>query len=137
MPHQRAALVVEDFPLIAADAEEMLNTLGFAEVVLVRSIGSALDLVAQRQFDFALLSMMVDDGKIDPVAEALELGKVPFLLVSDLPDGRDRPLGMRDVPYVTKPYCFMDLATALAGFERFGVRPPFPFRTLAGRSGEV
>ncbi|WP_309752708.1 hypothetical protein [Novosphingobium sp.] len=121
MLQQHAALVVEDFPLIAADAEEMLVKLGFTEVVVVRGIIAALDRIAGRRFAFALLSIISDDGVIDPVAQALDARKVPFMLVSDLPDGRDRPPGLRAAPYVTKPYAFADLATALARFEQQGV----------------
>lgn len=132
MVYQRAALVVEDFPLIAADAEEMLNTLGYADVVVVRSIRSALDQIARRQFGFALLSIVIDDGEIDPVAHALDRQNVPFMLVSDLPDGRDRPPSLRMVPFVTKPYDFGELAANMAQFEWCGLEASFPLRTLAG-----
>ena len=120
MVYQGAALVVEDFPLIAADAEEMLNTLGYSDVVVVRSIRSALDQIARRQFAFALLSIVIDDGEIDPVAQALDRQNVPFMLVSDLPDGRDRPPGLRMMPFVTKPYAFAELAAAIARLEPYG-----------------
>lgn len=137
MLHQRAALVVEDFPLIAADAEEMLNTLGFAEVVVVRSIGTALDQIAQRQFAFALLSIRIDDGAIDPVAKALDSQNIPFILVSDLPDGRDLPRSLRHVPFVTKPYAFTDLAAALAGIKRRSAVTALPLRALVRAFGRA
>lgn len=132
MLHQRAALVVEDFPLIAADAEEMLVTLGYSDVVVVRSISSALDQIMRRNFAFALLSIVIDDGAIDPVTHALDRQNVPFMLVSDLPDGRDRPPSLRMVPFVTKPYAFTELVAAMAGFEQCNVVTPFPLQTLAG-----
>lgn len=132
MLSQRAALVVEDFPLIAADAEEMLNSLGYSDVVVVRSISSALDQIMRRHFAFALLSIVIDDGAIDYVAHALDRQNVPFMLVSDLPDGRDRPSSLRMVPFVTKPYDFAELAATMADFERCGVETTFPLQALAG-----
>lgn len=132
MLHQRAALVVEDFPLVAADAEEMLITLGYSDVVVVRSIRLALDQVMRRHFSFALLSIVIDDGAIDPVAHALDRQNVPFILVSDLPDGRDRPPSLSTVPFVTKPYRFAELAAAMAGAQLGGVAISFPLRTVAG-----
>ena len=118
----------------AAVGEEMLNTLGYSDVVAVRSIRSALEQTARRQFAIALLSIVIDDGEINPVAQALDRQNVPFMLVSDLPDGRDRPPSLRMVPFVTKPYAFAELAAAMAGFERCGIVTSFPLRTVAGYS---
>lgn len=119
MAGPRSALVVEDFGLIAADAQDHLATLGYADIAVIKGVDAALRLLAARRFDFALLSIVTDDGLIAPVAQRCAEQGVPFVLVSDLPDGRDRPAGFSRAPFVTKPYTFADLADALGK-----LRPP-------------
>jgi DNA-binding response OmpR family regulator len=110
---QRAALVLEPMPLIAAAAADNLIRLGFARVELAPSIDAALDLIGRFQFDYALLTVVHREGSIALVAALLDQAGVPYLLVSDLADGRDRPPELLDTGYVTKPYCLSDIARAL------------------------
>lgn len=115
---QGAALVVEPMPLVAAAAADMLVQLGFEEVELAPSAEAALELIERFRFQFALLAVVHYNGEITEVAGRLDRDGVPFLLVSDLADGRDRPPQLLQTRYVTKPYGFADIAEAL------GYQPP-------------
>ncbi|MGB7655937.1 MAG: hypothetical protein WBL74_10705 [Novosphingobium sp.] len=110
---QNAALVVEPMPLIAAAAADSLVQLGFGHVELAAGVDAALDLIGRVRFDFALLSVVHREGSIARVAAMLDQAAVPYVLVSDLADGRDRPLELLGARYVTKPYCLSDLARIL------------------------
>lgn len=110
---QRAALVVEPISLIAAAAADSLAQLGFEQVELASGVDAALDLIGRFRFDFALLSVMHREGSIAAVAGRLDQAGVPYIVVSDLADGRDRPPELRESRYVTKPYCLTDIARTL------------------------
>lgn len=115
---QEAALVVEPMPLVAAAAADMLLQLGFGQVELAPGAAAALDLIARFRFQFALLAVSHCNGEITEVTDRLDREGVPFVLVSDLADGRDRPPELLQARYVTKPYGFADIAAAL------GRQPP-------------
>jgi CheY-like chemotaxis protein len=113
---QGAALVVEPMPLVAAVAAEILLELGFEQVELAAGVDAAVDLIARFRFRFALLAVVHRNGEITEVTERLDQGGVPYMLVSDLADGRDRPPELLQSRFVTKPYGFADIAEAL-GYE--------------------
>lgn len=101
-------------PLVAAAAGDILAQLGFGEVELAASADAALDLIERFCFQFALLSVAHHSGTaMSEVASRLDQAGVPFVLVSDLADGRDRPPELLESRYVTKPYCLTDIAHAL------------------------
>lgn len=135
---QRAALVVEPMPLVAAAAADILGQLGFGQVELARGVDAALDLIGRYRFDFALLSLVHHNDTIDDVANLLDEAGVPYVLVSDLADGRDRPAELLLAKYVTKPYCIADIAQTLGEEVQGSLIPelasPLPLRTLAARS---
>lgn len=110
---QGAALVVEPMPLVAAAAAEFLLDLEFEQVELAADADAALDLMERFGFQFALLAVVHRNGEITEVTERLDRDGVPYVLVSDLADGRDRPPELLQARYVTKPYGFTDIAEAL------------------------
>lgn len=110
---QGAALVVEPMPLVAAAAADILLQLGFDQVELAPDADAALDLIGRFRFQFALLAVVHRNGEITEVTARLDQGGVPYVLVSDLADGRDRPPELLQADYVTKPYGFADIAEVL------------------------
>jgi CheY-like chemotaxis protein len=111
LPHD--VLIVEDDPIIALDFEDTI--LGFG-VQLVRTAGNvakALELIADRTPDFALLDVGLVREKSFAVAERLVTLKIPFVFVTGY--GRDvrLPEALAGMPRLPKPYSTDALAAAL------------------------
>jgi CheY-like chemotaxis protein len=76
-------LILEDEWLIALDMQEMLEGIGFQDIVgPAASVGMALDLLAREPVDIALLDLQVGKEKSYGVAEALRTRHIPFLFVT-------------------------------------------------------
>ena len=97
-------LVLEDNFLIALDAEDMLKTLGVGHVEIAINLGQATALIAEQQFDFALLD--VDLGRetsFDFARKLVTLG-IPFGFVSGYEENADFPAPLRAYPRLPKPF---------------------------------
>src|SRR5258708_21540692 len=75
-------LIVEDDPLIALDFEDTLLGFGVKTVRTAASVAKALELIADRAPDFALLDVGLVHEKSFAVAERLDAPKIPFVFVT-------------------------------------------------------
>jgi CheY-like chemotaxis protein len=100
--HGRRVLLVEDEPLIAMMAEDMLAALGAVVVGPASTLAEALQLARSAEFDIALLDVNLRNERIDPVVALIQERRLPLVLAtgygrtkSDLPAG---------VIVIEKPY---------------------------------
>jgi DNA-binding NtrC family response regulator len=75
-------LIVEDDPIIALDFEDTILNLGVKSVRCAGSVATALDLIAARVPEFALLDVGLAREKSFAVAEKLAALKIPFAFVT-------------------------------------------------------
>ena len=75
-------LIVEDDPIIALDFEDTLLGFGVKRVRSAGSVAKALELIAMRAPDFALLDVGLVREKSFAIAERLEALKIPFAFVT-------------------------------------------------------
>ena len=75
-------LIVEDDPIIALDFEDTILGFGVKTVRTAGSVAQALDMIADRAPDFALLDVGLIREKSFAVAERLEALKIPFAFVT-------------------------------------------------------
>jgi CheY-like chemotaxis protein len=105
-------LLVEDEPIIAMTAEDMLETIGCTIVASAGTIDEALAATRRGGFDVAMLDINLNGVASLPVADALKRSGTPFLFTTGY--GSDGCGPHTDVPLVTKPYRIADLEAALA-----------------------
>ena len=87
-------LIVEDDPLIAMDFEDTLLGLGVSAVRTAGTVATALEMIARRAPDFALLDVGLIHEKSFAVAERLASLKIPFAFVTGYAgDVLERSLG--------------------------------------------
>lgn len=103
-------LVVEDEPLVAMLAEDMLLELGYAVVGPASNLGDALDLASRAKFDAAVLDVNLNGKRSDAVAGLLRSKGIPFVIATGYGTSGD-PCG--EEPIVYKPYGAEQLAAAL------------------------
>ena len=95
-------LIVEDDPIIALDFEDTILGLGVKRVRCAGSVATALDLIAARVPEFALLDVGLAREKSFAVAEKLAVLKIPFAFVTGY--GADKvPPEFADRPRLPKP----------------------------------
>jgi len=75
-------LVVEDDPIIALDFEDTLLGFGVKTVRTAANVAKALELIALRPPEFALLDVSLIREKSFAVAERLDALKIPFAFVT-------------------------------------------------------
>ena len=75
-------LIVEDDPIIALDFEDTLLGFGVKTVRTAANVAKALDMIADRPPEFALLDVSLIREKSFAVAERLEALKIPFAFVT-------------------------------------------------------
>jgi CheY-like chemotaxis protein len=75
-------LIVEDDPIIAIDFEDRLIGFGVTSVRTAGSVTQALDAIAERAPDFALLDVELIREKSFAIAERLVALKIPFVFVT-------------------------------------------------------
>lgn len=111
-------LIVEDDPIIALDFEDTILSLGVGAVRSAVSVATALDLIAARVPEFALLDVGLAREKSFAVAEKLAALKIPFAFVTGY--GADKlPPEFADRPRLPKP-CSSD--ALLMVLQRFAAR---------------
>ena len=99
----RDMLVVEDDPIIALGFEDTLLSLGVAAVRVADSVARALEMVAERLPDFALLDVSLTREKSFAVAERLQALGIPFAFVTGYGSDVKLPLAFADNPRLPKP----------------------------------
>jgi CheY-like chemotaxis protein len=96
-------LIVEDDPIIALDFEDTILGLGVTQVRTAGNVAKALDLIADRAPDFALLDVSLIREKSFAVAERLEALQIPFAFVTGYAAGVRLPAAFARKPRLPKP----------------------------------
>ena len=106
-------LIVEDDPIIAIDFEDRLLGFGVRHVRTVGSVAQALDAIARRAPDFALLDVELIREKSFAIAERLAALKIPFVFVTGYGAETSIPAQFAARPRLQKPCSSDALAAAL------------------------
>src|SRR5215475_12412306 len=95
-------LIVEDDPIIALDLEDTMVALGVKLTRTAAHVATALDMIADRAPDLALLDVGLLHEDSFAVAERLAALKIPFVFVTGY--GADKvPTAFADRPRLAKP----------------------------------
>jgi DNA-binding NtrC family response regulator len=105
-------LIVEDDPIIALDFEDTILRLGVATVRTAGNVARALELIAERAPDFALLDVGLVREKSFAIAERLETLKIPFAFVTGYGADVRVPDAFSSHPRLPKP-CSTDALEAV------------------------
>ena len=103
-------LIVEDDPIIALDYEDTILGFGVRTVRTAGNVAAALEMIAERPPDFALLDVGLACEQSIAVAERLAALNIPFAFATGY--GADRvPAAFADRPRLPKP-CSSDALRA-------------------------
>ena len=97
-------LVVEDDPIIALDFEDTILSFGVKTVRTAANVARALELIAVRPPEFALLDVSLIREKSYAVAERLEALKIPYAFVTGYGANTLLPAAFAGKPRLPKPY---------------------------------
>jgi CheY-like chemotaxis protein len=97
-------LIVEDDPIIALDFEDTILGFGVKSVRTAGNVAKALEMIAERAPDFALLDVGLVREKSFAVAERLDELKIPFIFVTGYGADVRLPAALRNTPRLPKPY---------------------------------
>lgn len=75
-------LLVEDEALVAMLLEELLNEMGCHAVQIASRVETALSSIAAKTFDIAILDVNLKGETSYPIADLLELHKIPFVFAT-------------------------------------------------------
>src|ERR1700722_9234067 len=125
-------LIVEDDPIIALDFEDTILGFGVKAVRTAANVARALDLIADRAPDFALLDVSLTREKSFAIAERLEALEIPFVFITGYGADIRLPAAFADRPRLTKPYSTDALKALL---ESRAVRPSQADAASASRHG--
>ena len=103
-------LVVEDEPLVAMLAEEMLADLGH-RAAITYGLKDGLAAVAAQAFDLALLDVNLNGALSFPIADAAAARGIPVLFVTGF--GREHMERLAGASVLQKPYSSDDLQRAI------------------------
>jgi CheY-like chemotaxis protein len=106
-------LIVEDDPIIALDFEDTILGFGVKTVRTAASVARALDMIADRAPDFALLDVGLVREKTFAVAERLDALQVPYVFVTGYGADVRLPPALASKPRLTKPCSREALEAAL------------------------
>ena len=97
-------LIVEDDPIIALDFEDTIVGFGVKAVRTAGNVARALELIAERLPDFALLDVGLTREKSFAIAERLEALEIPFVFITGYGADVRLPAVFADRPRLPKPY---------------------------------
>src|SRR5260221_7899730 len=97
-------LVVEDDAIIAIDFEDTLLGFGVKTVRTAGNVARALELIADRVPDFALLDVGLVREKSFAIAERLDALKIPFVFVTGHGADVRLPAAFAQRPRLPKPH---------------------------------
>src|ERR1700744_6733405 len=106
-------LLVEDDPIIALDFEDTILELGVKTVRTAANVARALEMIADRAPDFALLDVGLMREKSFAVAERLDALKIPFAFATGYSTAVRLPAAFSDRPRLLKPCSTEPLETVL------------------------
>jgi CheY-like chemotaxis protein len=112
-------LIVEDDPIIALDFEDTILGLGVNQVRTAGNVAKALDMIADRVPDFALLDVGLISEKSFAIAERLEALQIPFVFVTGYGADVGLPAAFAHRPRLSKP-CPTDALEAVLKQRRAG-----------------
>lgn len=107
-------LLVEDQSLIAMDTEELLRSMGAADVTIAPDVEVALARIAKEPPGCAVLDLNLGSTSSEDVADALDRLHVPYVFATGYRDGINIPERFSSVPVVRKPVAESALALALS-----------------------
>jgi len=96
-------LIVEDDPIIALGLEDTIFGFGVTTVRTAASVARALEMIAEREPDFALLDVGLVREKSFAIAERLEALKIPFVFVTGYGAADTFPARFANKPKLNKP----------------------------------
>jgi CheY-like chemotaxis protein len=105
-------LIVEDDPIIALGLEDTILGFGVKTVRTAASVARALEMIADRAPDFALLDVGLVREKSFAIAERLEALQVPFVFVTGYGADGGFPAAFAHRPRLPKP-CSTDALKAV------------------------
>ena len=105
-------LIVEDDPIIAIDFEDRILGFGVKSVRTAGNVTRALELIADRVPDFALLDIGLVREKSFAVAERLDALEIPFAFVTGYGADVRLPAAFAQKPILPKP-CASDALAVL------------------------
>jgi CheY-like chemotaxis protein len=105
-------LIVEDDPIIALGLEDTILGFGVQTVRTASSVARALEMIADRAPDFALLDVGLVREKSFAIAERLEALQVPFAFVTGYGADIGFPAAFTQKPRLPKP-CSPDALRAV------------------------
>jgi len=108
-------LIVEDDPIIALDFEETILGFGVKTVRTAGGVARALEMIADRAPDFALLDVGLVREKSFAIAERLDALKIPFVFVTGYGAHVRLPAALANKPRLPKPYSSDALLAVLKG----------------------
>jgi len=97
-------LIVEDDAIIALDFEDTILGFGVKTVRSAASVAKALEMIADRAPDFALLDVGLVHEQSFAIAERLDTLKIPFVFVTGYRSTGAFPAAFAHTPTLTKPY---------------------------------
>lgn len=106
-------LIVKDDPIIALDFEDTIIGFGVKTVRTAASVARALQMIAERAPDFALLDVGLVREKSFAVAERLEALKISFVFVTGYAAEVSVPAAFSNTPRLQKPCSSEALQAAL------------------------
>ena len=106
-------LIVEDDPIIALDFEDTILGFGVKTVRTAGTVSRALEMIADRAPDFALLDVGLVREKSFAVAERLDELQIPFAFVTGYGADVRLPAAYAHTPRLPKPCTADALAAAL------------------------
>ena len=115
-------LLVEDDPIIALDFEDTILELGVKTVRTAANVARALQMIADRAPDFALLDVGLMREKSFAVAERLDALNIPFAFVTGYSTDVRLPGAFAERPRLLKPCSTEALATVLKLHTRGGAK---------------
>jgi CheY-like chemotaxis protein len=116
-------LIVEDDPIIALDFEDTILSFGVKTVRTAASVAKALEMIAGRAPDFALLDVGLVREKSFAIAERLDMLDIPFGFVTGYAADVGLPAAFADRPRLAKP-CSTDALQTMLKCRFGGVRKP-------------
>src|SRR3981189_297396 len=108
-------LIVEDDPIIALDFEDTILGFGVKTVRTAGNVARALEMIAERAPDFALLDVGLVREKSFAIAERLDALKIPFVFVTGYGPAGTFPAAFARRPRLPKPYSSEELKALLYG----------------------
>jgi CheY-like chemotaxis protein len=97
-------LIVEDDPIIALDLEDTLLGLGVKTARIAGNVAKAIEMIADRAPDFALLDVGLIREKSFAIAERLAALNIPFAFVTGYGPDVHLPPAFANTPRLLKPF---------------------------------